>query len=95
MHHHGDGWSGGLTVPAPLSCFVFYRRFRSEPAWRPLAGWTLATGAFLSLAVVLLKMSQQPGSGLSEWKGLVQRVLLVAFMAWTQAGDGMGWLEGP
>ena len=67
---------------APLSCFVFYRRFRSDPAWRPLAGWTLLSGIVLTLGIVLLKISQQPESGLFEWKGLVQRVILVTFMAW-------------
>lgn len=67
---------------APITCFVFYRRFRSDPAWRTLAGWTLAAGVGLTLGIVLLKVSQQPGSGLFEWKGLVQRVILVAFMAW-------------
>jgi hypothetical protein len=70
---------------APLSCFVFYRRFRSDPAWRPLAGWTLATGLVLTLGIPLLKISQLPESGLFEWKGLVQRVILVAFMAWVFA----------
>ena len=29
---------------APVSCFVFYRRFRSDRTWRPMAGWTLAAG---------------------------------------------------
>ncbi|WP_427017648.1 DUF998 domain-containing protein [Pseudarthrobacter sp. P1] len=67
---------------APLSCFVFHRRFRSDPAWRPLAGWTLAAGVVLALGIGLLKISQQPGSGLFEWKGLVQRVVLITFMAW-------------
>jgi hypothetical protein len=82
---HGvvHGIFGALVFTfAPLSCFVFYRRFRSDQAWRPLAGWTLAAGAVLTLGIGLLKISQQPGSGLFEWKGLVQRVLLVAFMAW-------------
>ncbi|WP_143019179.1 DUF998 domain-containing protein [Arthrobacter sp. ov407] len=67
---------------APVSCFVFYRRFRSDRAWRPMAGWTLAAGVVLTLGVGLLKLSQQPGSGLFEWKGLVQRVILVTVMAW-------------
>lgn len=67
---------------APLSCFVFYRRFRSDPGWRPLAGWTLVSGVVLTLGIVLLRISQQPGSGLFEWKGLVQRAILVTFMAW-------------
>ncbi|MFF2031566.1 DUF998 domain-containing protein [Arthrobacter sp. NPDC058192] len=67
---------------APVSCFVFYRRFCSDRAWRPLAGWTLAAGIILSLGVVLLKVSQQPASGLFEWKGLIQRVILVTIMTW-------------
>jgi hypothetical protein len=67
---------------APVSCFVFYRRFRSDRAWRPLAGWSLAAGVVLTLGIGLLKFSQQPGSALFDWKGLVQRVILVAIMAW-------------
>ena len=67
---------------APVSCFVFYRRFRSDPAWRRLAGWTLAAGIVLTLGIVLLKISQQPQAELFEWKGLVQRVILVTFMTW-------------
>jgi hypothetical protein len=67
---------------APLSCFVFHRRFRREPAWRRMAGWTLLSGIVLALGIVVLKISQQPGSGLYEWKGLVQRAILVTFMAW-------------
>ncbi|SFT96964.1 Protein of unknown function [Arthrobacter sp. ov118] len=67
---------------APLICFVFYRRFRRDAVWHPMAGWTLAAGVVLILGVVLLKTSQQPDSGLFEWKGLVQRILLVTFMAW-------------
>lgn len=67
---------------APVSCFVFYRRFRSDRAWHPLAGWTLAAGVVLTLGIGLLKVSQQPGSGLFDWKGLVQRVILAAVMAW-------------
>lgn len=67
---------------APISCFVFYRRFHSDRVWRPMAGWTLAAGVVLTLGIGLLKFSQQLGSGLFEWKGLVQRVILVTIMAW-------------
>jgi hypothetical protein len=61
---------------------VFYRRFRTDAAWRSLGGWTLAAGVVLTLGILLLKISQQPGSNLFEWKGLVQRIILVTFMAW-------------
>lgn len=67
---------------APVSCFVFYRRFRSDRPWRPLAAWTLAAGIILTLGIGVLKFSQQPGGVLFDWKGLVQRVILIAFMAW-------------
>lgn len=82
---HGvvHGIFGALVFTfAPLSCFVFYRRFRGDPGWRPLAGWTLAAGVVLTLGIGLLKISQQPGSGMFEWKGLVQRVILITFMTW-------------
>jgi hypothetical protein len=82
---HGiiHGIFGALVFSlAPLSCFLFYRRFRSDPAWRPLAPWTLATGVLLTLGLALLKISEQPQARLFGYKGLVQRVLLVAFMTW-------------
>jgi hypothetical protein len=71
-----------VFICAPLSCLVFYRRFRREQAWRSMAGWTLLSGIVLTLGIVVLKISQQPGNGLYEWKGLVQRAVLVTFMAW-------------
>ncbi|HSU00542.1 MAG TPA: hypothetical protein VLJ85_23055 [Geodermatophilus sp.] len=67
---------------APVTCFVFYRRFGTAPAWRPLAGWTLSAGVVLTLGIGALKVSQQVGTELSEWTGLLQRVLLVTFMTW-------------
>lgn len=83
VHGLVHGIFGALFfTAAPVSCFVFYRRFRRDLAWRPLAGWTLAAGVLLGLGTVVLKISQQPGTGLFEWKGLVQRVLLVTIMAW-------------
>lgn len=82
-HGVAHGIFGALFFTlAPVSCFVFYRRFRSDRAWRPMAGWTLAAGVVLTLGVGLLKLSQQPGSGLFEWKGLGQRLILVTVMAW-------------
>ena len=83
IHGVVHGIFGALVFTfAPISCFVFYRCFRRDTAWRPLAVWTLASGVVLAVGVVLLKVSQQPGSGLFEWKGLVQRVILFTFMAW-------------
>ncbi len=67
---------------APISCFVLHRRFRRDPTWRGLAGWTLAAGIALTAGVVVLKISQLPAGGLFAWKGVVQRAVLVAFFAW-------------
>lgn len=83
IHGVVHGIFGALVFTfAPISCFLFYRRFRRDTRWQPLAGWTLASGVVLTVGVVLLKISQQPGSGLFEWKGFVQRVILFTFMAW-------------
>lgn len=45
-------------------------------------GWIQILNFVLTGAIAMLKISQQPGTGLFEWKGLVQRVLLVTIMAW-------------
>jgi len=66
---------------APVCCFVFYRRFRTDDHWRPFPGWTLGAGILLILGIATLRVSQQPGSGLFEFKGPVQRVLLI-IMTW-------------
>lgn len=67
---------------APVSCLVLSRRFRSDPAWRPLASWTLTAGLLLVGGIVALKISQYPRSRLFAWKGWVQRCMLVVFMSW-------------
>lgn len=83
VHGTVHGIFGALVFTfAPISCFVFFRRFRRDPGWRPLARWTLASGVILTLGIGLLRISQVPGGGLFEWKGLVQRIILVTFMAW-------------
>jgi len=67
----------------PASCFVFYRRFRKDPLWRPLAAWTLAACVVIASAIVLLKIAQLgPLHGLA---GLIQRIILVTFFGWTFA----------
>ena len=103
---HGivHGIFGALVFSlAPVTCFVFYRRFRTDPAWRPLAGWTLSTGIVLTLGVSALRISQQAGTELFEWKGLLQRCLLISFMTWLfvfaarlrrQGGRGSGRVVG-
>ncbi|HJZ73130.1 MAG TPA: DUF998 domain-containing protein [Vicinamibacterales bacterium] len=65
----------------PASCFVFYRRFRKDARWRPLATWTVAACVVIVSAIVLLKIAQLgPLRGLA---GLFQRMILVTFFGWT------------
>ena len=83
LHGIVHGVFGALFfTSAPVCCFVFYRRFRTDHYWRPFAGWTLGAGILLVLGIAILRVSQQPGSGLFEFKGLLQRVLLTIIMTW-------------
>src|SRR5262249_56480940 len=59
---------------APVSCLVFWRRFRADPRWRSLQGWTLVAGGVIVASVGLLKVGELPPNALSAWGGLIQRI---------------------
>jgi len=67
----------------PLSCFVFYRRFRTDPAWHAFGSWTSITCITIVLAIVLLKGAQL--GLMSALLGLFQRIVLVSYFGWTFA----------
>jgi Protein of unknown function (DUF998) len=67
----------------PASCFVFYRRFRMDLQWRPLATWTLAACVVIVSGIVLQKIAQL--GPLHRLAGLFQRIVLVTFFGWTFA----------
>jgi uncharacterized protein DUF998 len=89
-------WSGhGIThqllgavvfTLAPVSTFVFLRRFRADTKWQPLQWWTLAVGIITVAAVVVLRVGPAqppaPPTPFNAWSGLIQRALLVPYMAW-------------
>lgn len=81
-------WSFGSLMfsLSPLSCFVFWRRFRRDAKWRSLAWWTLAVAVITSAAVVLMSIGPKrpPASAnaWSEWSGLIQRAVLIPYFAW-------------
>jgi Protein of unknown function (DUF998) len=79
---HGVLGAIGFTL-MPLSCFVFYRRFRRKQVWQAFAGWTLATCIIIVLAIALLKVAQLGVMG--GLLGLFQRIVLVAYFGWTFA----------
>jgi hypothetical protein len=88
MSVHGmiHGIAGGIVfLLMPITCFVFLRRFRADPKWQFLQGWTLGLGTFDALAVILFTISSKAPSLQStfgDWQGLIQRAALVPFMIW-------------
>ncbi|WP_425147127.1 DUF998 domain-containing protein [Deinococcus sp.] len=82
---HGviHGVFGALVFSlASVSCFVYFGRFKGDFRWRSLAIWTLLAGIFLVVGIGFLKASQFPSGELYAWKGLIQRAILIIFMAW-------------
>jgi uncharacterized membrane protein YhaH (DUF805 family) len=68
----------------PVTCFVFVRRLRAT-GLRLAARLTVLTAILLIVGIVVLKYSELPDGVLFEWRGLVQRAILVLFMSWTAA----------
>lgn len=69
----------------PVTCFVFLRRFRADPAWQALRGWTLALGTLSAVGVLLLTLTtKQPAlqETFKAWLGLIQRTAIIPFMVW-------------
>ena len=63
---------------SPISCFVFWRRFRQDPNWMHLANWTLAVGIITSAAVVLLSAATKTTvipNAFTPWNGVIQRMV--------------------
>lgn len=86
VHGTIHGLAGGIVfLLMPITCFVFVRRFRVDPEWRSLQWWTLALGIIIAAAVVLLTISSklpEVQDVFQNWLGLIQRTIIVPFMAW-------------
>lgn len=67
---------------APVSCFIFFRRFRVDPKWQSLQWWTLIAGVIITIAVIFLKAGQLGTGGLHDVIGLIQRVALITYLFW-------------
>lgn len=91
LHGMLHGIFGALFFSlAPISCFVFGRRFRDDPVWQPLQWWTWGAGVIIVVAVILMKAGQLSSSSLHAWLGLIQRIALITYMAWlTTFGLGL------
>ncbi len=95
MTWHGQAHSllGAMVFSlGPASLFVYWRRFRADPDWRPLATWTLAAAVTMTAAVVLLKVATlpppAPPNALNPWAGVIQRVAITSLMAWVASVGG-------
>jgi hypothetical protein len=81
-------WLFGALVftLAPASCFVFLRRFWSDPDWRWMRSWTLFVAVLTLLAVIVMSFGTTrppaPPAPLSSWVGLIQRAILIPYAAW-------------
>ena len=70
----------------PISCFVFWRRFSSDPEWQPLKSWTLAATIIIVAAVIVLRIGPAvppaAPNAFNDWAGLIQRAALIPYMVW-------------
>ena len=88
MSLHGilHGIFGALVFSlSPISCFVFWRRFRQDPNWQILKGWTLAAGIITTAAVILLSAAiktQVIPNVFTPWNGLIQRMVIIPYLIW-------------
>ena len=86
LHGTIHGSLGGIAfLLMPISCFVFLRRFRQDPAWNSFAPWTLLMSILLSAALALFVFATKFPVGQSmfhDWVGLLQRIVLIPYMLW-------------
>ncbi len=69
----------------PVSCFVFWRRFREVPNWRSLQWWTLTVGIVVAAASILQSVATKTlptPNVFTPWVGLMQRSAIMPFLAW-------------
>jgi hypothetical protein len=88
MTIHGTihGIFGALVFSlSPISCFVFWRRFRQDPNWFHLQAWTLAAGIITATATIMLsvatKTQAQPNI-FTPWNGTIQRMVIIPYLIW-------------
>jgi hypothetical protein len=89
VHGNIHGILGAIAfMLMPISCFVYLRRFIHDPRWQPLRWWTLGLGSLSAIGVILLTVASkfpQNAAIFAPYLGLIQRILIVPFMAWVFA----------
>jgi small-conductance mechanosensitive channel len=82
-HGRIHGLLGAVVFLAmPTCCFLVAARSPRDARPRRWRSSTLAVAIGLVVLMVLLKVSEVPTLALFAWKGLVQRIFLVLFLAW-------------
>ncbi|MFX0062167.1 MAG: DUF998 domain-containing protein [Candidatus Hermodarchaeota archaeon] len=70
----------------PVSCFVFWWRFKEDPEWQSLRWGTLIAGLIIVVGIILLRigptMPPEPPNAFNAWVGLIQRVIIIPYLAW-------------
>jgi hypothetical protein len=85
---HGilHGIMGGIVfLIMPIVIFVFLRRFRSDPEWQFLKGWSWVLGIICAVDdIFFTAVSKSPdlSAAFSSWMGLIQRSVIIPFMIW-------------
>lgn len=86
VHGTVHGILGGIAfLLMPISIFVYLRRFRVDPKWQSIYGWTLVLGIFCAATDILFTFSSKLPSlqiSFEPWFGLIQRSVIVPFMIW-------------
>ena len=86
FHGNLHGILGAIVfLLMPISCFVYLRRFRTDPKWQALKWWTLVLGTISAIGTVALTIASKPASLqpiFAPWFGLIQRTSIVPFMIW-------------
>ncbi len=86
---HGLPFGPAISYGWPVSCFIFWRRFREDPRWRPLATFTLTAGVLAALVAVALRLRLQfylthpeLGHRATTGLGLLQRAHHISLSIW-------------
>jgi hypothetical protein len=80
----------------PVTCFVFWRRFRADARWQslqvnglpswPMAWWTLAVSMVTLVALILMIVGpaepDAPPNAFNTWIGAIQRAALIPYLLW-------------
>jgi len=86
VHGIVHGILGGIVfLLMPISIFVYWRRFRIDPQWHSIQGWTLGLGIICAIADILFTFTSKSPSLQNifiNWFGFIQRSVIVPFMAW-------------